>query len=328
VFESAVCTTVALARVGKRVAETDRLDILALRRIDRRSSKSITSITQRGCTLARWGRPWARRQWCCPLRPKGPCPPLLYLPGLKRRSRPSLRYHQSWAPLLYHHARVAHPRMHPVGMHPAHGPTHHVPVEGNKASGAWGAHPRPTHGGMGGPVVWGPMVWGPMVGVPVVWGPLVGVLLVGPPLVGGPLVPPPLVGGPLVGDPLVGGPLVGGPLVACVLLERRLGRRIWREGSRVWREGSLPLPLLCGALPLSRNRRRRGRRSGPPADLVVLGGEKTEELTRRAATRVKSVGALCIKKRTEWYGGAFLLLQQRSKHLREMVITSKASTSS
>jgi len=33
------------------------------------------------------------------------------------------------------------------------------------------------------------------------------------------------------------------------------------------------------------------------------------------------------KLRLEWYGGVFLLLQQRSKHPREMVITSKASTS-
>jgi len=33
------------------------------------------------------------------------------------------------------------------------------------------------------------------------------------------------------------------------------------------------------------------------------------------------------KLRLEWYGGVFLLLQQRSKHPREMVITPKASTS-
>jgi len=33
------------------------------------------------------------------------------------------------------------------------------------------------------------------------------------------------------------------------------------------------------------------------------------------------------KLRLEWYGGVFLLLQQRSKHPREIVITPKASTS-
>ena len=33
------------------------------------------------------------------------------------------------------------------------------------------------------------------------------------------------------------------------------------------------------------------------------------------------------KLRLEWYGGVFLLLQQRSKHPQEMVITPKASTS-
>jgi len=40
--------------------------------------------------------------------------------------------------------------------------------------------------------------------------------------------------------------------------------------------------------------------------------------------RVRSVTRL----RLEWYGGVFFLLQQRSKHPREMVITPKASTSS
>jgi len=39
--------------------------------------------------------------------------------------------------------------------------------------------------------------------------------------------------------------------------------------------------------------------------------------------RVRSV----TKLRLEWYGGVFLLLQQRSKHPREIVVTPKASTS-
>jgi len=39
--------------------------------------------------------------------------------------------------------------------------------------------------------------------------------------------------------------------------------------------------------------------------------------------KVRSVAKL----RLEWYGRVVLLLQQRSKHLREMVITPKASTS-
>ena len=38
-------------------------------------------------------------------------------------------------------------------------------------------------------------------------------------------------------------------------------------------------------------------------------------------------GRSVAKLRLEWYGGLFLLLQQRSKHPREMVITSKASSS-
>jgi len=39
--------------------------------------------------------------------------------------------------------------------------------------------------------------------------------------------------------------------------------------------------------------------------------------------RLRSV----TKQRLEWCGGIFLLLQQRSKHLREMIVTAKASTS-
>ena len=60
------------------------------------------------------------------------------------------------------------------------------------------------------------------------------------------------------------------------------------------------------------------RRRGLASDGVRYAGAQSSVGRRfRSATKL----------RLEWYGGVFLLLQQRSKHPREMVITPKASTS-
>jgi len=60
------------------------------------------------------------------------------------------------------------------------------------------------------------------------------------------------------------------------------------------------------------------RRRGLASDGVRYAGARSS-----VGRRFRSV----TKLRLEWYGGVFLLLQQRSKHPGEMVITSKASTS-
>ena len=60
------------------------------------------------------------------------------------------------------------------------------------------------------------------------------------------------------------------------------------------------------------------RRRGLASDGVRYAGARSSVGRRfRSATKLK----------LEWYGGVFLLLQQRSKHPREMVITLKASIS-
>jgi len=60
------------------------------------------------------------------------------------------------------------------------------------------------------------------------------------------------------------------------------------------------------------------RRRGLDSDGVRYAGARSS-----VGRRFRSV----TKLRLELYGGVFLLLQQRSKHPREMVITPKASTS-
>ena len=74
--------------------------------------------------------------------------------------------------------------------------------------------------------------------------------------------------------------------------------------------------------PVSFRRRNRlawtHRRRGLASDSVRYAGARSSVGRRfRSATKL----------RFEWYGGDFLLLQQRSKHPREIVITPKASTS-
>jgi len=56
---------------------------------------------------------------------------------------------------------------------------------------------------------------------------------------------------------------------------------------------------------------------------LALGGVRYAGARRSVGRRVGSVTRL----RLAWYGGVFLLLQQRSKHPRELVRTPKASTS-
>jgi len=60
------------------------------------------------------------------------------------------------------------------------------------------------------------------------------------------------------------------------------------------------------------------RRQGLASDGVRYAGARSS-----VGRRFRSV----TKLRLEWYGGVFLLLQQRSKHPREIAITPKASTS-
>jgi len=60
------------------------------------------------------------------------------------------------------------------------------------------------------------------------------------------------------------------------------------------------------------------RRQGLASD-----GVRYADARSSVGRRFRSV----TKLRLEWYGGVFLLLRQRSKHPREMVITPKASTS-
>ena len=60
------------------------------------------------------------------------------------------------------------------------------------------------------------------------------------------------------------------------------------------------------------------RRRGLASDGVQYAGARSS-----VGRRFRSV----TKLRLEWHGGVFLLLQQRSKHPREMFITPKASTS-
>jgi len=56
---------------------------------------------------------------------------------------------------------------------------------------------------------------------------------------------------------------------------------------------------------------------------LASGGVRYADARSNVGRRFRSVTRL----RLEWYGEVFLLLQQRSKHPREMVITPKASTS-
>ena len=62
---------------------------------------------------------------------------------------------------------------------------------------------------------------------------------------------------------------------------------------------------------------RHKRRRGLDSDGIWYAGARSS-----VGRRVRSV----TKLRLEWYGGVFLLLQQHSKHPREMIITPKAST--
>jgi len=82
---------------------------------------------------------------------------------------------------------------------------------------------------------------------------------------------------------------------------------------------ALTLSCPCVYLCVQRNRLAwPHRRRGLASDGVRYAGARSSVGRRfRSATKL----------RLEWYGGVFLLLQQRSKHPREMVITPKASTS-
>ena len=91
--------------------------------------------------------------------------------------------------------------------------------------------------------------------------------------------------------------------------------------------GPLPVlsvwPLRPLRVPVSRSfvldsARHASRRCGLRSRTRTHSHTRTR--TRRHSRPSRQLGL-------EWYGGVFLLLQQRSKHPREMVITPKASTS-
>jgi len=93
------------------------------------------------------------------------------------------------------------------------------------------------------------------------------------------------------------------------------GQRIPERGGREYRRGGCPLPRRDTYTETDlRGRTRRG---------LASDGVRYADARSSVGRRVRSV----TKLRLEWYGKVFLLLQQRSKHPREMVITPKASTS-